>query len=163
MKGIFGRSTRPVGAGAASSGAALASFAVPPFPQSTPDRLLSLHVCATGLLVLPRPSSGASNTHSRTSSASSAAAAAAFGDAAPLATTDEARAQDVAHERRRDGAPTAGALIEWGRKGKVTGISARDAALELERSKVDAEGAETLCYGVVGILRVFNGEAGHGA
>ncbi|PWN42197.1 hypothetical protein IE81DRAFT_341531 [Ceraceosorus guamensis] len=178
MKGFFARPGAGRAAGATPGGAAnaaagaLASLSLPDYPQPLPEKLLSIHVTEAGLFIIPQqPHHHSMEATTRTQSSRPAPS--------PLRTTDEARSQDVAHEKRREdgslslqhsaplgassrastsaagGSGSTAVKISWGRSAKVSSLTVKQAKEKLSNVGELNEGAETLAYGVVGLIRVF--------
>lgn len=186
MKGFFarpgaGRSAAGTPGGAANAAAgALASFSLPPYSQPLPEKLISIHVTDEGLLLLPRPTHHHAQTHHHSREQSDSTPL-----PAQLRTTDESRAQDVAHEKRREEATIAAGhtpaqapsgrtsaasahqigntavRISWGKSASVSSLTVKEAKEKLTKVGELNQGAETLAFGVVGLLRVFKGKRQH--
>jgi hypothetical protein len=119
-------------------------YSLPPFPHPVPERSLSLHCSSEGLFIVaarpiqkPALTSTFRQHHSPRTSISS---------------LTEDIASDINLASRRDASSElSGAKISWGRGGKVQAAS----SAELRRlPKEDV----LLCYGIIGIQRLFNGE-----
>jgi hypothetical protein len=121
-------------------------YTLPPFPSPYPERNLSLHCTNDGLYIVPaRIQKGASATTSFRRRPKTS-----------LLSTTEDVAHDIKLARRHSISSTNGARIAWGREGTVK--AADDESIK-RALKGSPEGDVAIhCYGVVGILRLFNGE-----
>lgn len=124
-------------------------YTLPPFPHPLPERSLSLYCTSGGVYIVPaRPTQKPSTTSTtfrkhhlpRTS----------------ISSTTEDVAHDIKLARRNSISKLEGARIGWGRTGAVKAVDDEEVKRAIASSSVGGE--EILCYGVLGIQRLFNGE-----
>jgi hypothetical protein len=135
------------GGGTAGGGGDVGSskYNLPPFPHPLPERSLSLHCSPEGLFIVPaRPI-----IHKQPSSSFGS-----FRRHHSPRTSITSITEDVASDLNlttNTASEWLGAKVSWGKAGKVQAAS----SAELKRvSKED----NILCYGIVGIQHLFNGE-----
>jgi hypothetical protein len=126
-------------------------YTLPPFPHPLPERSLSLHCTKDGLYIVPaRPSQ-------KTPAPSSTTFRQRHLPRTSILSTTEDVARDVKLTKRSTTSAKEGARIGWGRAGNVKPASQE----AIRRALDESPGEEILCYGVLGIQRLFNGEQGY--
>lgn len=143
MKGLFGASNARSSSSTAGGSKSPNKFHLPPFPHPFPETGLSLHCTKEGLYILPIRHGSNTSTRFRPS----------HSPRTSISATTEDIARDVKLARGSSLLRLEGAKIEWGREGQVS--IAKDVNV---KSLHEESGQEVLCYGVLGIQRLFNGE-----
>lgn len=125
-------------------------YTLPPFPHPLPERSLSLYCTSAGVYIVPaRPSQ-------RPSSTSTTSFRRHHLPRISISSTTEDVAHDVKLSKRGSISRLEGARIGWGRTGAVKAVDDEE---EVKRAIASSSGEEILCYGVLGIQRLFNGES----